>query len=567
MQTVGDCYVAVTGFPKKQHDHAERMCRFARECLSIFSVLASSLELKLGPDTSDLGIRVGMNSGQVTAGVLRGDRPRFQLFGDTVNTTARVEAASEPGRILVSQSTAEYLVKAGKRDWLSVKVNEIVAKGKGSIKTYWLTNTVRRNRGSDNGSVTSAYQRITMNLPTAHLKTRTKRLVEWNVISLVGILKRVVARREMERRTKRGSFMKRKLPPKVVYSDNFLEEVKEIIELPEYRAPTMDQSLETTVEISKEAEDQLRDYVTTIARMYRDCPFHNFEHASHVAMSVTKLLSRIVAPVDLDEDTKDMDSAMHDNTYGITSDPLTQFACAFSALIHDVDHTGVPNTTLMDENPEMAERFHHRSVAEQNSLDLAWNLLQDDRFKDMRELIFTTADEQKRFRELVVNGVMATDIVDRKLKELRNGRWDKAFSKAADIDEMITTRAKEMRDDTNRKATIVIEHLIQASDVSHTMQHWHVYRKWNERLFEEMYLAYKQGRSTANPADNWVKGEVGFFDFYIIPLAKKLKDCGVFGLSSDEYLNYAVENRRRWIEQGESVVAEMLEKLSESDTS
>jgi hypothetical protein len=32
-------------------------------------------------------------------------------------------------------------------------------------------------------------------------------------------------------------------------------------------------------------------------------------------------------------------------------------------------------------------------------------------------------------------------------------------------------------EDINRKATIVIEHLIQASDVSHTMQHWHVYQK------------------------------------------------------------------------------------------
>jgi len=39
------------------------------------------------------------------------------------------------------------------------------------------------------------------------------------------------------------------------------------------------------------------------------------------------------------------------------------------------------------------------------------------------------------------------------------------------------------------------------------------------------------------------KGEIGFFDFYIIPLAKKLKECGVFGVSSDEYLNYATKNR------------------------
>lgn len=45
--------------------------------------------------------------------------------------------------------------------------------------------------------------------------------------------------------------------------------------------------------------------------------------------------------------------------------------------------------------------------------------------------------------------------------------------------------------------------------------------------------------SSASLATFWYKGELGFFDNYIIPLAKKLKDCGVFGVSSDEFLNYA----------------------------
>jgi hypothetical protein len=107
----------------------------------------------------------------------------------------------------------------------------------------------------------------------------------------------------------------------------------------------------------------------------------------------------------------------------------------------------------------------------------------------------------------------------------------------------------------NRKAAIMIEHLIQASDVAHTMQHWHIYRKWNEKLFQEMYKAYEEGRMKKDPSENWYKGEIGFFDFYIIPLAKKLKECGV---SSDEYLNYAQQNQREWEERGKEVVAEMM---------
>lgn len=46
----------------------------------------------------------------------------------------------------------------------------------------------------------------------------------------------------------------------------------------------------------------------------------------------------------------------------------------------------------------------------------------------------------------------------------------------------------------------------------------------------------------------------GFFDFYIVPLTKKLKECGVFGVSSDEYLSYAQKNREEWIARGEAVV-------------
>jgi hypothetical protein len=61
--------------------------------------------------------------------------------------------------------------------------------------------------------------------------------------------------------------------------------------------------------------------------MYPDNPFRNFEHASHVAMSVQKLLCRIVAPA-LDSTTQAFKKvmALHDNTYGITSNPLIHFA-------------------------------------------------------------------------------------------------------------------------------------------------------------------------------------------------------------------------------------------------
>lgn len=62
-----------------------------------------------------------------------------------------------------------------------------------------------------------------------------------------------------------------------------------------------------------------------------------------------------------------------------------------------------------------------------------------------------------------------------------------------------------------------------------------------------------------------IKGEIGFFDFYIIPLTKKLKDCGVFGISSDEYLNYALKNRAEWEKKGAAATAEMVANAREKE--
>lgn len=70
-------------------DHAVAITRFAMECVRRCKSLTKRLEVLLGPDTGDLRIRVGLHSGEVIAGVLRGSRSRFQLFGKTRRTCPR----------------------------------------------------------------------------------------------------------------------------------------------------------------------------------------------------------------------------------------------------------------------------------------------------------------------------------------------------------------------------------------------------------------------------------------------------------------------------------------------
>ena len=425
-----------------------------------------------------------------------------------------MESNGAPNRIHCSEATAQLLIDAGKEHWVSMRQDMINAKGKGRIVTYWVMprsgpsfvdecSDVESEAFSDDGTEDlSEISSVDMNSPFwADTKvvydlgiesSRQQRLVEWNVTLLARYLKQIAAWRK-DLGANYGAKTS-KLPHHSVGShgsngadslklrhkegSTALDEVTEVIEL-----PTFDESkaskLKTrpdSIELDDMVYLELKDYVTTIASMYRDNSFHNFEHASHVSQSTSKLLKRIV----LSDDQEDLASAkvsiidLHQYSHGLATDPLAQFALVYCALIHDVDHPGVPNFTLVAEKTSLA-RFYKKSIAEQNSVDLAWDLLMDDSYQHLQKAIFGSHEELKRFRQLVVNIILATDIFDKDMKAIRETRWDKAFHQynekpegPADDSKSVSTASTSksgagLSTVINLKATVVIEHLIQAS--------------------------------------------------------------------------------------------------------
>ena len=171
-------------------------------------------------------------------------------------------------------------------------------------------------------------------------------MIDWNVEILSTLLKQIVASREGNAGTEA---LTAKQVAERYQGKKYLEEVTEIIPL-FTNSPDKDycETTPETIQLPPEVTKQLREYVTMIACMYRDNFFHNFEHASHVLMSSQKLLKRVLIA--------DQELSRSDYTRGITSDPLTQFAIVFSALIHDVDHTGVPNSQLVKETATIIPR-------------------------------------------------------------------------------------------------------------------------------------------------------------------------------------------------------------------
>lgn len=78
-----------------------------------------------------------------------------------------------------------------------------------------------------------------------------------------------------------------------------------------------------------------------------------------------------------------------------------------------------------------------------------------------------------------------------------------------------------------------------------------------------MYKAYLEGRAEKDPGENWYQGEMNFFDFYIISLANKLKQCWrVFGISQSEFLNYTKSNRMEWEVKGKDLVEAMKSRIT-----
>ncbi|AEE22929.1 adenylate/guanylate cyclase [Glaciecola sp. 4H-3-7+YE-5] len=127
IKTIGDGYMAAAGVPKSNNAHALQCCAYALAVKEAFVRLQIKYDLRTG-------LRIGIGSGEVVAGVIGRSKFCYDLWGEAVTLAARMESHGRSNHIQVTQSTYEM----AKHKYCFEPRGEVSVKGLGQIQTYWL---------------------------------------------------------------------------------------------------------------------------------------------------------------------------------------------------------------------------------------------------------------------------------------------------------------------------------------------------------------------------------------------------------------------------------------------
>ncbi len=127
IQTVGDAYLAAGGLPDPDPEHARKCVVAAKDMIDYLSTRNQQNSIKWK-------VRIGIHSGPITAGVVGKKKFAYDVFGDTVNVAARIESASDEGRINISAYTHDLI----KSHFICEYRGKINAKGKGDLDMYFV---------------------------------------------------------------------------------------------------------------------------------------------------------------------------------------------------------------------------------------------------------------------------------------------------------------------------------------------------------------------------------------------------------------------------------------------
>ena len=131
IKTIGDAYMAVCGLPVPQKNHAQKMIGAA---LEIRDFMENYKLQRQKEGKTYFEMRIGINSGEVVAGIVGIKKFAYDIWGDAVNIAARMESNGQVGKVNISESTYNLI----KKDFDFEYRGGIETKGKGKINMYFV---------------------------------------------------------------------------------------------------------------------------------------------------------------------------------------------------------------------------------------------------------------------------------------------------------------------------------------------------------------------------------------------------------------------------------------------
>jgi len=340
--------------------------------------------------------------------------------------------------------------------------------------------------------------------------------------------------------------------------------------------------------LSYEIQNELLDYVMKIILMYNSNHFHSIDHAFHVMLAMNKLCDTLVNAVSTD-DCKNV--TLCDSFF---KDPYDLFGMVFAAFVHDVGHKGVSNKMLTDTQDDLATKYSNVSVAERQSIDIAIELLFSPEMCHLKEAIIPDVDCKIKFGHIMFCAILSSDIAspDRlktckarfevvhnvqdsskkadefkedpqgtcgsDLKETLNPDLCPLKSSWKDMCKVLRLRQEDLQRSRLNNFTrhclevhVLREHLMQVADVSHCMQDWINFVKWNFKLYKELMNCHERGLMP-DPTPGWDAGQISFLKNYVLPLAAR-SEKSLGGVPSLNLTSNAEKNISRWSVDGQAI--------------